>query len=96
MIVISFHEHVDFLSKIIKGMSMGGSFLENLKFLKFLHSFIWYSMHDLIFKHVNRNMIFPKPQSIEYINTSTCLEICEKSNLKCYVEEMVESMELWI
>ena len=28
----------------------GGSFLENLKFLKFLHSFIWYSMYDLILK----------------------------------------------
>ena len=39
----------------------GGSFLENLKFLKFLHSFISYSMHDLIFKHVNSNMNFQKP-----------------------------------
>ena len=30
----------------------GGSFLENLKFLKFLHSFISYSMHNLIFLNV--------------------------------------------
>ena len=45
----------------------GESFLENLKLkkkLKFLHFFIWYSMHDLIFKHVNNNMIFPKPHKI--------------------------------
>ena len=27
--------------------------------------------------------------SIEYINTFTCLEIRGKSNLKCYVEEVV-------
>ena len=64
MIIISFHEHADFLLRTIKGMSMGGSFLENLKFLKFFHSFIWYSMHDLIFKHVKNNMIFLKPHEI--------------------------------
>ena len=38
----------------------GESFLENLKVLKFLHSFIWYSMHNMIIKHVSSNMIFPK------------------------------------
>ena len=42
----------------------GGSFLKNVKFLKFLHSFIWCSMHDLIFKHMNSNMISPKPHEM--------------------------------
>ena len=42
----------------------GESFLENLKFLKFLHSFIWYFMQDMIINHVNRNVIFTKPHEI--------------------------------
>ena len=42
----------------------GGTFLENLKFLKFVHSFIWYSMHDLILNHVDSNMISPKTHEI--------------------------------
>ena len=81
-------------------MSLGESFLENLKFLKFLHSFIWYSMHDLILNHVSSSMIFfqnhMKYESIEYINTFTCLESHGKSNLKYYVEEVVELKKLWI
>ena len=36
--------------RTIKGMSMGGSFLENLKFFKMVESMeLWYSMHDLVF-----------------------------------------------
>ena len=64
MIFISFHEHADFFIEDNKRNEYGGSFLESLKFLKFLHSFIWYPMHDLIFRHVNNNMIFPKPHEI--------------------------------
>ena len=41
-----------------------GEFSRKLKILKFLHSFIWYSMHDMIFIHVNRNMIFSKPHEM--------------------------------
>ena len=78
----------------------GGSFLENLKkIIKFLHSFIGYFMNDMILNHVNSNMIFPKPHEIlkhRVHYTFTCLESHGKSNLKCYVEEVVESMKLWI
>ena len=46
-------------------MSVWGSFLENLNFLNFLHSFISYSMHDQILNHVSSNMTFPKPHEYE-------------------------------
>ena len=37
-----------------------------------------------------------KYERIEYINTFACLESHGKSNLKSYVEEVVESMKLRI
>ena len=43
-------------------------------------------MHNVIFKHVNSNMIFSKThekESIDFIYTSVCFENCGKSNLKC-------------
>ena len=36
-----------------KRSEFGGSFLENLKKFQLLHSFIRYSMHDMIINHVN-------------------------------------------
>ena len=44
----------------------GGEFSRKLKIFQiFLHFFIEYSMHDLIFQHLNSNMIFSKTHEIE-------------------------------
>ena len=57
----------------------GEEFSGKLKiFSKFFHFFISYSMHDLIFKHVNRNMIYQKYQKSILIQKSQIIsEISE-------------------
>ena len=77
----------------------GGEFSRKLKIFK-LFAFLWYSMHDLIFKPCEQKHDLSKTtrnmKNIVYINTFNFLESHGKSNLKCYVEEVVKSMKLWI
>ena len=82
-----FHEHVEFLLRTIKGMSMGGEFSRKLSiFQNFcISSFsilcmIWFLNMWTTTCSFQKHM---KKKSIECINTSICLESCGKSNLKC-------------
>ena len=66
LIVITFSMSMLSFIEDNKRNEHGGEFSRKLKKISnVLHFFISYSMHDLIFKHVNRNMIFSKTHEIE-------------------------------
>ena len=65
LIVITFSKSMLSFMEDNKRNEYGGEFSRKLKiFQNFCIFFISYSMHDLIFKHVNSNMIFSKTYEI--------------------------------